>query len=242
MATTNFPDGVTNAVLGTSLATLTQPDPTQNHTWFDDFDDYTAAQWTITETGTGTRAVGNLDNGILVITNAAANNDANFLQWSGNTNAATVETWKWEATRPMWFKTRFKVSDATASAFVIGLQITDTTPLDTTDGLFFIKAAASTSVVFTAEKGNTASTVTAGTMANDTYVELGFAYLPSNQGVVPGPSLNVFFNGNRVGSLTTFTNFPNTEELTISFGIQNGEAVAKSMSVDYIFVSERRTA
>lgn len=237
MATTNFIDGVTNAVDSTTLGSYTAPDPTINHTWFDDFDQYVAADWVISETGSGTRAVGNIDGGVLVITNAAADDDRNFLQWSGNTSATVVETWKWESGKAMWFKARLKISDATESDLVIGLQITDTAPLDATDGLFFIKADGSTTLNFRAEKNDTASTVTTGTLANDTWFTVGFAYLPDLQGA---PVMNVYFNDVRVGSLTTFTNFPDDEELTISFGIQNGTDAAKVLSLDYIFVSKSR--
>ena len=241
MATTNFIDGLTNVADSTTLGAFTAPDPTKNHVWFDDFDDYTAAQWVITETGSGTRAVANADGGILVITNAAADNDANFLQWSGNTAAGVVETWKWESTKAMWFKARLKVSDATDSDLVIGLQITDTTPLDVTDGLFFIKPDDSAVLTFRAEKNNTASTVTTATLVDDTYFTVGFAYLPQGDGSSAGlPILNVYYNDARVGSLTTFTNFPDDVELTISFGIQNGAAAAKVLSLDYIAVAKQR--
>lgn len=233
MGVTHFA-GVTNVAASTTTGSLVFPDPTRCHSWFDDFDDYTAGEWTITETGTGTRAVGNLDGGVLVVTNAAADNDANFLQWSGNTASGTVETFKWEAAKSMWFKARLKVSDATQSDLVIGLQITDTTPLDVTDGLFFIKDDASTSLTFRAEKNGAASTVTAGTLANDTYFTCGFAW-----NAVLG-ALDVYFNDARVGTITSTTNIPDDEELTISFGIQNGEAVAKVLSLDYILVAKDR--
>ena len=36
------------------------------------------------------------------------------------------------------------------------------------------------------------------------------------------------------------TNLPNDEDLTISFGIQNGEAVAKTMTIDYITMMVER--
>jgi hypothetical protein len=36
------------------------------------------------------------------------------------------------------------------------------------------------------------------------------------------------------------TNLPDDEDLAISFAIQNGEAVAKTMTVDYIFVAKER--
>jgi hypothetical protein len=234
MTATTILGGVNQDGEPSTLSTLTFPDPTQNHTWFDDFDDYSASEWVITETGSGTRAVGNLDNGILVVTNGASDDDANFLQWSGLTNASVVETWKWDSTKSMWFKARLKVSDATQSDLVIGLQITDTTPLDVTDGLFFIKPDGSTTLTFRAEKNDTASTVTTGTLADDTYFTCGF-FWDADVG-----ALFVYFNGNRVGTLTSTTNFPDDEELTLSFGIQNGEAVAKVLSLDYIFASKSR--
>ena len=230
--TTNLPGGVTTAERSTTLGLFTLPDPTINHTWMDDFDDYVAAEWTITETGTGTRAVGNLDNGILVVTNAAADDDANFLQWSGSTAAGTVETWKFVANQPLWLKTRLKISDATQSDLVMGLQITDTTPLAVSDGVYFLKADGSTTLNLLVTKNGTSTTTAATTMVDDTYVELGFAYNGADK-------IDVYVNDVRVGTSVT-TNLPDDEELTISFGIQNGEAVAKILSLDYIMVSKQR--
>lgn len=229
---TNLPGGVTNALRSTTLGLYPYPDPTLWHNWFDDFDDYVAAEWTITETGTGTRAVGNLDNGILVITNAAADNDANFLQWSGATNASTVETWKFVAGQPLFFKSRFKISDATQSDFVMGLQITDTTPLAVSDGVYFLKADGSTTLNLLVTKNSTSTTTAVATMASDTYISVGFYY-------DGGSNIFVFANDVRVGTSVT-TNLVDDEELTISFGIQNGEAAAKSLSLDYIMVGKQR--
>jgi hypothetical protein len=38
------------------------------------------------------------------------------------------------------------------------------------------------------------------------------------------------------------TNAPDNEELTVSFGIQNGAAAAKVLTVDYIHALKERTA
>lgn len=233
MATTNFIDGVTQVADTTTLGDYTMPDPTQMHTWFDDFDDYVAAEWTITETGVGSRAVQNAANGILLITNAAADNDANFLQWSGSTSAATVETFRFTAQKELWFKARFKVSDATQSDVFMGLYVTDTDPVGgIVDGVYFTKADGSTTLSLVVVKNSTATTTTAVTLANDTYVTVGYYYNG-------GDKIDIFVNDLRVASSVT-TNVPDDEELTVSFGIQNGEAVAKTMSVDYIFASNRR--
>ena len=45
-------------------------------------------------------------------------------------------------------------------------------------------------------------------------------------------------NGTPLKSVAT--NLPNDEDLTISFGIQNGEAVAKTMTIDYITMMVER--
>lgn len=235
MGVTHF-SGVTNATQGTALGSYIAPDPSICHTWFDDFDDYTAGEWTITETGTGTRAIGNADGGILVVTNAAADDDANFLQWSGNTAAGTVETYRWAANRSMWFKARLKVSDATQSDLVIGLQITDTTPLAVTDGLYFLKADGSAVLSFYATKNSTSSTVTTATLVDDTYFTVGF-FWDAALG-----KMQVFYNDTVVGEITSTTNMPDDEDLTISFGIQNGAAAAKVLSLDYMLVSKARNA
>jgi hypothetical protein len=233
MATTNLIDGVTNVANTTALGSYIMPDPTSAHTWFDDFDDYVAAEWVISETGSGTRAVGNLDGGVLVVTNAGTENDCNWLQWSGSTNAAVVETFKFESEKPLWMKARFKVSVAAANDVMIGLYITDTDPIGgVTDGVYFRSVDGSGAMSLVVEKNSTETTTAAGTLANDTYVTVGFYY-------DGGSTISVYWNDVRVGSSVT-TNLPDDEELAVSFGIQNGEGAAGVLSLDYLFVSKSR--
>jgi len=227
---TRFPGGLTTAPSGESLGMFVLPDPTKAHTFFDDFDRYVAGDWTITttEAGTGsaTEALGDADGGVLVITNAAGDNDLDFFQKVG-------ESFLFEEGKKLWFKARFKVSDATQSDFVMGLQITDTTPLDVTDGVFFQKDDGDANLDFHVEKDDTATSATAvATVADDTYLSVGFYY----NGV---DAVEYFVNDVKKGTLAV-TNLPDDEELTISFGIQNGEAAAKVMSVDYIFAAKER--
>ena len=114
----------------------------------------------------------------------------------------------------------------------MGLQVKDTTPLDVTNGIFFQKDDGDTSLDFHVEASSTASSITgAHTMVDDTYVVVGFYYDGSS-------GVSVFVNDAIVGSVAD-DNLPATE-LAISFGIQNGEAAAKTMSVDYIFVAKER--
>lgn len=233
---TNLQNGVTNVADATSatLGSMPFPDPSRCHTWFTDFDDYDANQWIITSVGGGTRVVDNADGGIFTLTNTGADNDNNFLQWSGVTKSTTAETWTWEAGKGLWFKARFKVSNATQTDFVMGLQVTDTTPLAVSDGLYFQKDDDSTTMYFNATASSASTTLTpVGTIANDTYFTCGFWWDP-NLG-----SLTVYFNDNPVATTSTTTNFP-TATLTLSFGVQNGDGTIRTMSTDYICVSKDR--
>lgn len=196
----------------------------------EDFDYFVAGNYTITTTeagsGSATEALGNEDGGVLVITNDNADDDADFFQEKG-------EAWLFESGKELTFEARFKVSDATQSDVVFGLQITDTTPLDVTDGVFFLKPDGAATVNFLVEKDNTATTTSAvATLVNDTYIRLGFHYDGAS-------TIDILVNGGVVGS-SVITNMPDDEALTVSFGIQNGEAAAKVMTVDYYEVGKQR--
>ena len=50
------------------------------------------------------------------------------------------EGFKFESGKQIGFHVRFKTNDATQTDIVAGLQLTDTSPLDVTDGIFFLKS------------------------------------------------------------------------------------------------------
>lgn len=226
MITTRFPNGVTNVGEQSLFAELGQPAGTLYHTYFEDFDYYTAGDWTVTETdAAATQALTDGDGGLLLVTNTAADNDLVALQKKG-------ESFRFATGKPLFFEARFKVSDATESDVVIGLQITDATPLDVSDGVFFLKSDGSTTINLLVEKNNTSTTTQVGTLANDTFIRLGFYY----DGV---SAIKAFVNGTYVATSVT-TNLVDDEDLTISFALQNGNAVARNMTVDYIYVAKER--
>jgi hypothetical protein len=200
------------------------------HTYFNDFDTYVAGDWTVTETDSGaTQALTAGDGGLLLITNTAADNDLVALQ---KNPAAFTFT----AGKKTFFRCRFKVSDATQSDLVFGLQVVDTTPLDVTDGIYFLKADGAATVDFICRKNaSTGSTSAAAvaTMANDTFIELGFYY--------DGQSKVAYeVNGSVLGSLDASSTYLPDTTCTVSFALQNGEAVAKTMTVDYVYVAKER--
>lgn len=232
MATTHFTNGVSNQTVGNPLYDYPYLDPFKYYTYSNDFFTYHADEWTITttEAGTGsaTEAVTSQAGGALLITNAAGDNDLDFFNLKG-------EAFKFVSTKRMFFKAKFKVSDATQSDVVMGLTITDTTPLDTTDGIFFQKDDGDTNIDFHIEKDNSATSNTAiGTLADDTFITVAFAYDPNTS------SFSIFMDDVKVGEQSTLTNVPDDEELTIAFGIQNGEAAAKTMTIDFIICAVER--
>ena len=190
-----------------------------------DFFTYNSGDWTVTTTedgtGSATEAIASGAGGQLAITNAAGDNDLDFLQLKG-------EAFLIDGTKRAFFETRFKVNDVDQSDFVIGLGITDTSPLDTTDGIFFLSSDGDAGLDFLVEKNNSATTTEdVATMADDTFITVAW-YVDRN-------ASKVFYavnHGDPVG--VTNANIPDDEELTVSFGIQNGEASAQVMTIDYI--------
>ena len=83
MPTTNFPNGITNNTAQNCLGQMAQEDQTLLHTYFNDFDNYVAGDWTVTATGSTTQALTNGDGGIILITNSAGNSDLVALQKKG---------------------------------------------------------------------------------------------------------------------------------------------------------------
>ena len=210
---------------------LVNPSSSLFYQYSNDFMTYNSGDWTITTTeagsGNASEALTSQAGGALLITNDDADNDLDFLQLKG-------ESFKLSSSKKAYFSARFKVSDATQSDFVMGLQITDTTPLATTDGVFFIKDDGDTNLDFIVEKDSTSTDTTAiHTMEDDTFVTVTWFIDPD--------ASKVFYSVNNAAPVSVVnTNLPDDEELTVSFGIQNGEAAAKTMTIDYVVAAVER--
>lgn len=205
-------------------------DPTRAHVYFNDFNSYTVGDWTITTTeaggGDATEALVAGDGGLLLVTCDAADNDNDFFQ-------LPVAGFTYVAGKPMGFATCFKVSDATQSDFVFGLQALDTAPLDVDDGIFFQKDDGDALLDFHVEKNGTPSNATGiATVANNTFLSVEWVYDGETK-------IWYAVNGVVLGSVA-LTNVPDDVDLTVSFGLQNGEAVAKTMTVDYLLAWKLR--
>ena len=235
---THFPHGISNRTKGHPLFNYPYMDPTKFYTYFDDCFEFHAGIYTITTvelgTGSATEAITDGEGGQLLITNAAGDNDLDFLQLKG-------ESFKWNASKRMFFTAKFKTNDVTQTDIVMGLQVTDASPLDVDDGIYFLKLDGDTTPDFVVEKDTSSSlsVVQMDAMVDDTFVTLSFEYDPLD--VATGGSVfRVYQDDVQVGEVTSTTNAPDDQELTLSFGIQNGEAVAKTLTIDFILAAVER--
>lgn len=232
---TRFTSGVSTTTKLNPLGDFGMPDPTKYHVYFNDFDTYVAGDWTVTETGTGTRALTDIDGGALLITNAAADNDRNEFQKVGESFLLT-------AGKRAFFKARFKVSDATQSDFLIGLAVTDTSlqgsvsGAGVTDGIFFNKDDGDASLDVQCQKNATTGQTRAAaiaTVADNTFLSVAWAY----DGV---DSVKYYVDDVHIGTLDGSSTYLPDTELTVSFAMMNGEGVAKTMTLDYILAASER--
>ena len=201
--------------------------------YFNDFlvaADYAAANWVITTTedgtGSATEALAADEiGGALLLTNADADNDLDSLQ-------ATEETWALGDEKRLWFSCRAKVAGAATVDAFIGLAITDTTTLVTSDRVGFQISAGDASILCISEKDATETQTDSGADAvDDTYVTLSMYW--------DGKSKVKFAVDNAVVATHT-TNNPDDENLAITLHVQNGAAAVNTMTIDYIKVVQER--
>ena len=227
--------GPGNVVETNIFGDLPQPDPTRFHTYFEDFDYYTAADWTVTTTAaiTATQGVVTGDGGILQLRFSTTNDDSIIaLQKVGN-------NFLMESGKSTFFRARLATNSLSAD-WVIGLQITDTTPQNVSDGMYFVKTSGASTVDFVVRRNATTGTTSAAaftTVSADSFVTLSFYY--------DGVS-TVWYGAydQVVGSLNVDASLPDAV-LTPSFAIiSGGDATvsAPALSVDYLMAMKERTA
>ena len=227
--TTLIPSGVTNAVIGTALETYLGMDPSTVHQYFNDFDVYASGDWTATGTHTPTNGVIAGNGGILSMANLSTSADLDQL-------TLVAATFAFVPGLQAWFKSRFQVSNATNSGLIIGLQNLNTNAFAATDGVWFYKAEASTTLNAVVAASSTATTSSWGlTMANTTYVDVGFYYDGGQSGV-----LQLYANGSPVGSVATTNLPPSSTSLALTMAVENGTAAAETMLVDYVLAAVER--
>lgn len=200
--------------------------------------DYTAGDWTINNGGSPTIAVDVDDvGGICAFTTGGTDTNSTSHQ-------SKIEAFKFTAGKAMEFEARFALDDVLDSIFAIGLAVTDTTPLDAVDRMFFKKEDTERTLSFQVTKdGSTISEVADFvTLVNGTFIKVGFYYdggianaaLPAQ----PGATIDVFLNDRRIGAVPV-TNAPDTE-MCITVYAATGKTGAVTAGIDYIRCIQQR--
>lgn len=179
---------------------------------------------TLVETGASETTVAlkdGADGGALLITTDAADNDGANIQVKGEAFKFTGSN------KQIYFGTRFKISEATQSDFLLGLCITDTDLLGgMTDGIYFRKVDASTTMSFVLEKNSTETSTNFGTaIAADTWYTLEFLW--------DGTNVDWWVDGVAQTRPAT-TNLCDDEWLTPSIHVLTGQASSLTAEVDWI--------
>jgi len=241
-ATTNFPGGVTNAAPYQAMAEAGTPDPSWSQLYHNEFNTYIATDLTTTLVGTGTTALAAESGGVLLSTTTAGIADANYHQ-------LPVAGFQITPGSPLFFKARLKMDSATLSSVFAGLIIQSATPLAAADGLYFLKATGAATWVLRSSIGgvNVDTVIPVGLVAiAATWIEVSFYY--DGQGNVAafinpttGPSKPAANAPKgfvaRYSPAAGFT----TAILTPSVGHLNSTAVARTLRVDYLTVSNELT-
>lgn len=192
--------------------------------------EYAAADWTVTEVGTGSQAVSTTEvNGALLLATGASSANSESLQ-------RTVAPWRAQVTDcPLWWRSRLKIDAApTTTDLLAGLAITDTTPLDAAGRINFRVTNGSAAIVAEVNDGSTTVTAATGySIAANTYVELSF--------IQNAQSVDFYVNGSR--ACTISTNLPaNTAQLKQTFHLKTNAAAARTLTIDSLLTAQARNA
>lgn len=260
--TTRIPNGVTNAAQWQTMGAAGTTDPTWAHRYWNDFDTYSASDWTIALTGTGTVAKTDFDGGAILVSNTAGATDSQYIQL---TNAG----FKIHPAKATFFKFAGQMSDILNSVFYCGLvQKGATTIASITDGIFISKATSSTgALTLNVRQSSTAYTVAfpaVEAIVAATNFELGFsvdvygnvaAYFNPTTGSNPiSASAAASSNQSRGYVCALYTNggpgpIPASQSvpivqptalLTPAFGLLNASAATRTLTVDYLVASCER--
>ena len=245
MATpTRFTSGFTQDAKYQPLGLIGIPDPFFYATLEDDFLPFQSDKYT--ETAAGGSIAQTTTNGtggrVLLTTGAVATNFASLQGEAAGFN--------YVAGKRFAFLARIRLADILNSTVIVGLIQTTVTPFTVTDGIYFSKAAAGTSLVLTAMTGSVvvgSATIT-GALTAATDIDLGFVVDP--QGNVKGfygsnligfQNQNTAILGPNVGILASaLTGALTTAMLTPTLAVQASTAAAQTLVSDFLFAAQER--
>ena len=228
---TNLANGITNRRDDHIFQSMAQLDPTRFHSLMDDFDQFQTDWYDVTGAGAGTVAITDGLGGILTLTTAGADNDAENIQRAGGTNLGAG--YRLDGSTFVYFGARFNVDDVIDSDIVAGLQSIVADPHVPAEGLVFRKPDGAAVINFESIVGSAvvATEVVPFTPVNSTFFSLEFMY----------DGIDRFYyavNGIPRGFITAVGG--TTREVTPTFGIQAGQAAVLVSELDYLFSAQER--
>lgn len=142
---------------------------------------------------------------------------------------------QFQAGKKLWYTARFKASAVSGTkSFYVGLR----NGVGTTDGLWFAKAASSTSLNLVSTVGSTVTTLVTGidTVADDTWIEVSIYFDGTDILVYNQHDLVARVSGPTIGaSATTLTN------AVLSPVFQITPTATDTLSVDFVMVAQEVT-
>ena len=251
---TRFPAGVSTQAIGSTLGQYPLPDPTDLSVDFEDFFQYVAGDWTVTNTSsyqtiglvTGNGGIISTTGGASSVTGNIGAIQANPLNFNIATNTITATA---PPTQVAWFYTAFKATTAINNQLQVGVA-SSIAALTPTDGIYFNKAAGSTAITFVVRKGSaslaataySSGTTTVATLVDATFIKLGWYY--DGKG-----NIDVFVNDAKVCSVdvgastgTMVATFPNATNLGMGFGCKAAATAPTTadMIVDFMLSAQTR--
>ena len=208
--------------------------------YFDDFFSLDS-NWTVTEDDAAcTQVIQDEQFGVLLLTNKATTDDnAQQIQWSKEIAKPTTG-------KRLWFEARINCNggDATNLDFFIGLAATeDLTTVSDGDnmpdnGIGFHKDDGDTNIDFSTSDGGTdIQQAAVATLANDTYIRLGFSF---DGGATGSGVLTPYVNGVAGTQITTMT-YATMAEISPIIMIRNGDGTTQQkIKIDYVQVISER--
>lgn len=252
---TRLVNGVTTAPKGRTLGNYRVPVPIDLYQNFDDFDKYTAGEWTVTNT-TSHATIGLVDGtgGLLKIVGGASSvtNDIGAVQKASLDINIPVNTGSssYPPSAMAWFFTGIKATTAANDQIQAGIA-TSMAALTPTDGIYFNKAAGASTVQFVVRKSSASlaataystGTTTVATMTNGTPIKLGWVY-------GGGGYIEVFVDDSMVcrvdvgGSTgTVAATFPQAVYMGYGVGLKAAATAPTTgdVFVDFLLASQDRT-
>ena len=238
------PAGFTQAAPYQPLNGIGIPDPFFYASAHDDFLPYTAGNYTVTAaSGSVAQNTANGTGGRILLTTGAT--IGNFAEIQG------VAGFNYTVGKRLAFLTRVQLADIVNSAMIVGLVEATATPFTAiTDGIYFTKASAGSTLELIAVAGSTvlgtASITGAFTAAQD--IDLGF-YVDSQGNIrgFYGNNLEGFKNQNQailgpnISILnTSLSGALSTANLAATVAVSASTAVAQTMVSDFLFAAQER--